>query len=643
MRLEAWWMPALAAVLWLGACGNEHAPQRSLQQPAQALADRGRCDEASVRDIDVGPVGHRWVDGQCMRTLRSLELQETALGERKRALEAVPSRLVTADELFDWAERTYPQFFPSSRTTRKLSPYQYRYYPETDNHAAVATDGKVYVQGPISGGDLLFVGTLQEFTCRVMPSLCGQTPGASCTPIAEWTVNGNVCTPNPGQSPRIADGVLYSFIDSIGATTGVATFRCNNGTLVPTVPATCQTATALPCDTSALSWTVGGVQCTPNSNEPRSIVSDSSYTFTDSTGTNGRATFSCSNGTLSGPTGATCAPPPPMNCQPPANLSWTAGGETCTADSIDVTSVADNAALFVVDSVGNYTGSATFRCAAGTLLPEGDQICALGARMKDSFGGDGGSADGDAAGDGTAADGAPIVGATVRITDINGRQATALTDNRGYWRTRLTGMTPPLLIVVTRPDGRTRRSISVQPLRVNAYTFMAVTGLTDKIVSDLAVAAGFFSPAALTPTMVSQLGSAVVAQKISALRNHPVVREQLLQAGLNPDTFDPLNTPFRADGTGYDRVLDSVAIVTNADGTIAILRPSDISPTVCAVGTVSWTVGSVTCSVSNLAVVLASGATITFSDDIGPTYGSATFSCVNGVLVGPSYASCNFD
>lgn len=635
MKWTSAWMSALALLLWLGGCGGERNMRHSLQAPGAAVADAARCAGDEARPLESGPLEYRQVQGQCLRSSSALDAPETALGARKRALATAPSRLVTADELFNWAERTYPEYFPSARSTQRLDQYRYRFYPESDNHAALGADGRVYVQGPMSGGGLVFVGTLQDFSCRVLPSLCGGTQPADCSPIAQWSAGSSQCTPNPGQTARIADGVLYTFIDSVGLTTGAASYRCNNGTLVASGAPTCETATTLPCDTSTLSWTVGGNQCQPNGNEPLSIVSGSSYSFVDSSGTNGRATYTCNNGTLSGPSSASCNPAPSIDCRPPANLSWTVAGETCQADPISITSVANNAALFVVDSDGTYTGSASFRCAAGTLLPEGELICAIGARVRDSFGGDGGAADGDASGDGTAADGAPIVGATVRIVDINGRQANAVTDSRGYWRTKLRGMIPPLLVTVTRPDGRVRRSVSLKPLRANTYVFIAVTGLTDKLVSDLALAAGFTNPGALTPTMVQQLGASVVADRLQALRNNSVVRVQLQAAGLEPDTFDPLNTPFRADRTGYDRVLDNLVVTSLPDGRIEVRAAN------CTVGGVSWTVAGATCSLPNVSLQLAPGTQFTFNDQEAPTFGSATFACSSsGGLIGPTNAIC---
>lgn len=94
-----------------------------------------------------------------------------AARERRRILAAVRA-IPSADALFDWAERTYPQFFPSHRASQTAAPYTYRYYPETGNYLGI--DGEAVVAlGPISGGQVLTVGTRSDFACQVSPMACG--------------------------------------------------------------------------------------------------------------------------------------------------------------------------------------------------------------------------------------------------------------------------------------------------------------------------------------------------------------------------------------------------------------------------------------------------------------------------------------
>ena len=52
----------------------------------------------------------------------------------------------------------------------------------------------------------------------------------------------------------------------------------------------------------------------------------------------------------------------------------------------------------------------------------------------------------------------------MRVTDTTGRLATATTDDKGYYRVKLTGMVPPLLVRVTRPDGKKQWAFKGKPL-----------------------------------------------------------------------------------------------------------------------------------------------------------------------------------
>ncbi len=68
----------------------------------------------------------------------------------------------TADELMDWAQKVYPDFFPGSPPSQTWAPYVYRHYAATGNYIGIA-EGRVYVLGTISDGQLLDVGALSDF------------------------------------------------------------------------------------------------------------------------------------------------------------------------------------------------------------------------------------------------------------------------------------------------------------------------------------------------------------------------------------------------------------------------------------------------------------------------------------------------
>lgn len=84
---------------------------------------------------------------------------------------------IDATALMDWAETAFPEFFPSRESNRLADPYVYRYYASTGNYLGVSGQ-HVAVLGPISGGQVLNVGTLAQFRCRVLARACIEANGS---------------------------------------------------------------------------------------------------------------------------------------------------------------------------------------------------------------------------------------------------------------------------------------------------------------------------------------------------------------------------------------------------------------------------------------------------------------------------------
>ena len=629
---------ALAGVLALVGCGGGRSPATSdtpsvapLHAPETVVVDAAACEVPPSRQE--GLIRHARVDGRCLRTfagMPAMAAAAAATGPQQRALAA--GTTLTPTVLFDWAEGAYAQYFPSHQANRELGVYTYRYYPETQNHVAVAGDN-VYVQGPISGGALLYVGTVASFNCAVLGTDCPNT-GRACAPVASWTVGAHTCQPNADQTAEIASGGQFTFLDSTGSTRGSATYTCTDGTLSVKGAATCEPTPPLACNTAGLTWTVATNTCVANPGEPTQIASGSAYTFRDSIETAGTISYACNDGDLTLTAVATCEPPTVVSCRVEAPFSWLSDpGSACEADFVP-TQIAGGAIYTFTDTTGTLTGSDTYQCVRGSLTRVGMATCANQPRMIDSFGGDGGAADGGAAGDGTAGDGAPIVGGLVRVVDTTGKQTTATTDYQGYFRVKLTGMVPPLVVSVTRTDGVMRHTVFTRPLKINGYVFIAITGLTDKIASDVARAAGFPGATALTPAMVAaNLG--VIDESLNALRNDPVVAAAVLTAGLDPVAFDPLYTPYRADHTGYDLVLDNVVVGTDETGATVVRSINCPTPT-------SWTVGGLTCTPNpGSPAEIPSGGSVILEDYLGETYGSVGFSCYRSVVSAPILPRCD--
>jgi hypothetical protein len=99
---------------------------------------------------------------------------------------------IDASALMDWAEQHYPGYFPGHGTNNTATVggnfYTYRAYPlgngQTD-YLGVRPDGGIYVLSPnLNDGNLWFVGTLADYTCRVVTCPMVSGTAASGAPIA---------------------------------------------------------------------------------------------------------------------------------------------------------------------------------------------------------------------------------------------------------------------------------------------------------------------------------------------------------------------------------------------------------------------------------------------------------------------------
>jgi hypothetical protein len=162
---------------------------------------------------------------------------------------------------------------------------------------------------------------------------------------------------------------------------------------------------------------------------------------------------------------------------------------------------------------------------------------------------------------GTAATGAPLANATVTLVDAAGLTRTATTAADGTFTLLTGGLTPPFMVKVQPTSGNALYSVSAD---ANANSVINVHPLTDLILRSWysaqgqTVDAGFAAPATLPPpTPVEvQLISNVVLQ---------VTQLWLTKNGVDTTTFNLISTPFAADGTGLDKVLDDTTVDTGAN------------------------------------------------------------------------------
>lgn len=201
----------------------------------------------------------------------------------------------------------------------------------------------------------------------------------------------------------------------------------------------------------------------------------------------------------------------------------------------------------------------------------GTVVDTTGGGTSTGDGGIGSSSGGDSGADGTAGDGAPIVGGLVTITDANGLSITATTNFQGYYSANISGFKSPLIGNVTK-GSRTLYTFSTKVAATNKTVTINITGITDKIVSDIAVLAGKDSARKITAAdIVANKNN--IAGVIANVNNS--IASILTANGLNPATFDPINTPFTTNHKGYDAVLDAL-LITN--GPAAPTRITPLTP-----------------------------------------------------------------
>jgi hypothetical protein len=124
------------------------------------------------------------------------------------AAAATPSQ--SANQLMDYAESTYPSFFPTHQGSETLAPFLFRHYPQTDIYLGVAVSGGsqyevngVYVMGGRFGNAPAYVGPLTNYISTAAPVL----------PVSETSSLGRIDVSGvPGIDPAKATYQL-----SIGA------------------------------------------------------------------------------------------------------------------------------------------------------------------------------------------------------------------------------------------------------------------------------------------------------------------------------------------------------------------------------------------------------------------------------------------
>lgn len=174
---------------------------------------------------------------------------------------------------------------------------------------------------------------------------------------------------------------------------------------------------------------------------------------------------------------------------------------------------------------------------------------------------------------GTVAVGRAISGAGVTVTDATGKIVSATADANGNYHVPLAGLTAPFAIVATDPGGVAQPLTSVVasvPTSSSGPVIANVTTLTTA-VSALMTLSGNPFDLADSKTLSTLVTRASVAAAVKTL--NAAVSGILAANNVDSKSFDPIATPFTANQTGPDAVIDAVQVIpaTGSSGGLQLI------------------------------------------------------------------------
>lgn len=165
-----------------------------------------------------------------------------------------------------------------------------------------------------------------------------------------------------------------------------------------------------------------------------------------------------------------------------------------------------------------------------------------------------------AAVEGTAAQGAPLAGASISLRDAQGQYAASSADAAGHFHIDVAGLTGPFLLKAVTPEGRVLYGMAPDSgvANVDPYSDFLVRQWYGAHGGDAdrAFAGRGSMPAATDMQTLDRSLTAKLAGDLSA-------------QGLDAKQFSLLSTPFEADHSGFDALLDQ-SRVDAAAGTIQV-------------------------------------------------------------------------
>ena len=163
---------------------------------------------------------------------------------------------------------------------------------------------------------------------------------------------------------------------------------------------------------------------------------------------------------------------------------------------------------------------------------------------------------------GVAANGVPLVNATVTLTDANGVSKTTTTDpNNGSYTLNVTGLQAPFVIRASGISGDAQvdmtSMLGTGPLPGQVF-YVDITPLTN------AMAAVLSHTGEATALTTADVNSANLSGNLSNVRSYIVASMGANTLGYGG--LDPVSTQFLPNGTGYDGLLDNLAVIANPGG-----------------------------------------------------------------------------
>jgi hypothetical protein len=181
---------------------------------------------------------------------------------------------------------------------------------------------------------------------------------------------------------------------------------------------------------------------------------------------------------------------------------------------------------------------------------------------------------------GVAATGAALAGASVTLIDADATTtdpAPQTTDGGGRYSFGVDGLKAPFALKVGyTQDGQAQTLYAVLgSADANADNTANITPLSHAVAALVAPGgdpAALEAPAALLAATTGAKAGALadaVATLVAVLGSDPAIRAALEAAAGSGASFDPVRTPFVADGSGIDAVLDQLTVSTNPPGAAA--------------------------------------------------------------------------